>query len=218
MRAVELAGRMYLFGTDADGAPVVAVTAAESEPDWSVSAVSGLPAGADLGTVQLFRDVFYAVADGDIYSSVDGIVWSFASAGAGAAAIVGASDADGKLWIAGEQGIYFSENGSEFTFSESLPVDFPLYGISLASYPLNHNKNIIRYMLVGYANEDKSGEPEVWSRLSTEDESCLSPFINLKEVKNGLDYFFCHPLNCIFNDPMTTGIGIANWVIRSINK
>ena len=168
VRAVELAGRMYLFGTDADGAPVVAVTAAENEPDWSVSAVSGLPAGADLGTVQLFRDVFYAVADGDVYSSVDGIVWSFASVGAGAAAIIGASDADGKLWIAGEQGIYFSENGSEFTFSESLPVDFPLYGISLASYPLNHNKNIIRYMLVGYANEDKSGEPEVWSRLSTE--------------------------------------------------
>lgn len=169
VRAVEVDGVMYLFGNDAAGASVVASTAVGAEPAWEVTSVAGLPTTVDFATVQLFGGKLYAVADGNVYSSENGSEWAVVASGTGAVAIVGASDEDGKLWIAGEQGVSFSEDGVNFTLSEVLPENFPLYGVSLAAYQLNHHSGITRYMLVGYTTEEKNGEPAVWSKLSTED-------------------------------------------------
>ena len=130
--------------------------------------VDGLPADADLATIQLFRGALYAVAGGDVYTSLNGADWTIAATATGAVAIVGASDEDERIWIAGDNGILSSEDGVTFVVNETLPEGFPLYGVSLSSYPMAHNKGIIRYMLVGYTTADKAGEPVVWSRLSTE--------------------------------------------------
>lgn len=173
VRAVEADGVMHLFGRDGNGATVVATTDIKDIPSWKVQSLSGLPADAELATVQVFRGAFYAVASGDVYMSTDGAVWAVVSSGIGADAIVGASDEDGKLWVAGSQGVMYSEDGVSFAVSEALPDGFPLYGVSLASYPLNHNKGIIRYMLVGYTDEGKTGAPVVWSKLSTENNWAL---------------------------------------------
>ena len=168
VRVVEANGAMFLFGKDSNGAVAVASTALEGVPAWETALVSGLPADADISTIQLFNGALYAVAGGNVYTSADGAVWTLSASDTGAVAIVGASEEDGKLWIAGSQGVLWSEDAATFTVNEALPEGFPLYGVSLASYPLNHNKKIVRYMLVGYTAEDKSGEPAVWSKLSTE--------------------------------------------------
>lgn len=168
VRVVEANGAMFLFGKDSNGAVAVASTALEGVPAWETALVSGLPADADISTIQLFNGALYAVAGGNVYTSADGAVWTLSASDTGAVAIVGASEDDGKLWIAGSQGVLWSEDAATFTVNEALPEGFPLYGVSLASYPLNHNKKIVRYMLVGYTAEDKSGEPAVWSKLSTE--------------------------------------------------
>ena len=168
VRAVEDDGVMYLFGKDTSGVASVATTEIDGIPSWKTLSLVGLPAETDLLTVQLFRGAFYAVAGGDVYMSTDGVEWAVVSSGIGAVAIVGVSDEDGKIWIAGDNGILSSEDGVTFVVNETLPEGFPLYGVSLSSYPMAHNKGIIRYMLVGYATADKAGEPVVWSRLSTE--------------------------------------------------
>ena len=168
VRAVEADGVMHLFGRDGNGATVVATTDIKDIPSWKVQALSGLPADADLATIQLFRGALYAVAGGDVYTSLNGADWTIAATATGAVAIVGASDEDERIWIAGDKGILSSEDGVTFVVNETLPEGFPLYGVSLSSYPMAHNKGIIRYMLVGYTTADKAGEPVVWSRLSTE--------------------------------------------------
>lgn len=168
VRALERDGVMYLFGNKADGSVAVAATDAADVPSWSVRDVDGLPAAA-LATVQLFGGNFYAVADGNVYSSADAVQWSTVATGTGAVAIVGVSDEESRLWIAGEQGLLCSIDGVSFSSAGELPAGFPLYGVSIASYPLSHNRNIIRYMLVGYTTAAKDGEVAVWSRLSTED-------------------------------------------------
>ena len=168
--AVEYNAAMKLFGTLADGSFAVASTSLDGEPSWETVALRGLPAVADLSNVQQFAGALYVAAEGDLYSSADAVNWTVASQGVGAEAIVAASDADGKIWIAGQQGVKYSTNGVDFQYSEDLPARFPLYGLSLASYPLAHNGNITRYMLVGYATPEKDGDVYVWSRLSTENE------------------------------------------------
>lgn len=206
-RALEADGVMYLFGKDGNGAATVASTPVDGAPAWEIKAVSGLPADTDFSTVGLFRGALYAVAGGDVYTSADGTVWAMAAAGTGAVAIVGASDEDGKLWVAGARGVLWSEDGVTFTLCEALPEDFPLYGISSVAYPLNHNRNIIRYMLVGYTTEDRSGVPAVWSKLSTEDK-----WTNYKNEENKYECPALEGLSVVRYDDYLYAVGGAGVV------
>lgn len=207
VRAVELGGKMCLYGKDGNGAATVASTVLEGVPAWEVSQVSGLPADTDLSTIQLFNGALYAVAGGNVYTSADGAVWTLSASDAGAVAIVGASEEDGKLWIAGSQGVHWSEDAATFTVNEALPEGFPLYGVSLASYPLNHNKKIVRYMLVGYTAEDKSGEPAVWSKLSTE-----AKWTNYKNEENKYECPALEGLSVVRYDNYLYAVGGAGTV------
>lgn len=207
VRAVELGGKMCLYGKDGNGAATVASTALEGVPAWEVSQVSGLPADTDLSTIQLFNGALYAVAGGNVYTSADGAVWTLSASDTGAVAIVGASEEDGKLWIAGSQGVLWSEDAATFTVNEALPEGFPLYGVSLASYPLNHNKKIVRYMLVGYTAEDKSGEPAVWSKLSTE-----AKWTNYKNEENKYECPALEGLSVVRYDNYLYAVGGAGTV------
>lgn len=167
VRALESDGKMYLFGKNAAGDAVVAVSAVD-DVAWDVTAASTLPVEA-MATINIFKGKFYAVANGDVYSSSDSRQWDVVKAGTGAVAIVGASDDDGKLWISGEQGVLCSVDGVSFDAVGALPEGFPLYGVSVMSYPLCHNKGIIRYMLVGYTTSTMDGGVSVWSKLSNEE-------------------------------------------------
>ena len=207
VRVVEANGAMFLFGKDSNGAATVASTALEGVPAWEVSQVSGLPADTDLSTIQLFNGALYAVAGGNVYTSADGAVWTLSASDTGAVAIVGASEEDGKLWIAGSQGVLWSEDAATFTVNEALPEGFPLYGVSLASYPLNHNKKIVRYMLVGYTAEDKSGEPAVWSKLSTE-----AKWTNYKNEENKYECPALEGLSVVRYDNYLYAVGGAGTV------
>ena len=163
-RAIEYNGEMCLFG-EKDDVPVLAASPIDGIPSFSVVPLEGLPATADLSTIQLFDGMLYLVAADGIYTSSNAIDWSLCHACNGALAIVGASDDDDKMWVATEGGLLTTADGVEYESAGALPDDFPIHGVSIASYTLKHNKGIVRYMLVGYTAE---GVPAVWSRLSTE--------------------------------------------------
>ncbi|MBO5866414.1 MAG: hypothetical protein J6Q73_10250, partial [Bacteroidaceae bacterium] len=105
---------------------------------------------------------------GDLYVSADAVNWSISCQGKGFVAIVAVSDEANEMWLATATELLCSDDGSSFEVAGVLPESFPFYGLSLASYPLSHNKNIIRNMLVGYDNQTMSGAPVVWSKLSNE--------------------------------------------------
>lgn len=167
-RALEYNGELCLFG-EKNGEPVLALSSLTGVPSWEVIALAGLPSSANLSTIQLFGGALYLVAADGIYTSVNAIDWSLCYACSDAMAIVGASDVDGKMWVATDAELLITTNGVNYENAGVLPEDFPLYGVSIASYTLNHNSTIVRYMLVGYADEAMSDAPVVWSRLSTEE-------------------------------------------------
>ena len=170
-KAIESGGDVYVFGTLADRTPVFTTSSVGSIMPWSAyQEVNGLPKTVDFTTVHLFNGTWYALAAGDLYASENAEDWSPVSQGNDYVAIIGASDDDGYMWLAGNGNIYRTADGETVEATGTLPEDFPLYGISTSSYALSHNKNIIRYMLVGYIDEERSDVPKVWSKLSTEND------------------------------------------------
>lgn len=162
----ELSGEMKMLGKNGSDI-VVASSSVEGEVLWTTSDVVGLPANVDLSSLQRYKDSLYLVADSALYVSADAENWSLVAVVPGVVAIVGASDND-CLMVATENEILSSVDGVNFETMGALPKNFPLYGVSIASYPMSHNSDIIRYLVFGYATSDKSGKAYVWSRLSTE--------------------------------------------------
>lgn len=168
-KAIESGGDVYVFGTLADKTPVFAISPVGSKASWSTyQEVNGFQGTVDFTTVHLFKGRWYALASGDLYASENAVDWSPVSQDDDYVAIIGASDNDGYMWLAGNGNIYRTADGVTVDVTGALPKEFPLYGVSTSSYALSHNKNIIRYMLVGYTDKEHNGTPEVWSRLSTE--------------------------------------------------
>ncbi|MBQ8336280.1 MAG: hypothetical protein IJY44_01965 [Bacteroidaceae bacterium] len=165
LKAIEFNGGMHLFGTT-EGKLIVAVAPVTGDVAWEKYDVTGLPLTANFSAIAEFGGELYAVADGNLYKSSDAMTWSVAASGSDLIAVVGASDS--RMWLAGSDALYTTADGVALEPAGTLPEHFPLYGISTASYPLSHNKDIVRYMLVGYDTPAMDGKPYVWSKLSTE--------------------------------------------------
>ena len=170
-KALESDGDVYIFGTLVDRTPVFAISSAGSKVSWSAyQEVNGLPETVDFTTVHLFNGVWYVLAAGDLYASENAADWLPVSQGNDYVAIIGASDDDGYMWLASDENIYRTPDGVTVEPVCALPNGFPLYNVSTLSYALSHNKNIIRYMLVGYTDKECANAPKVWSKLSTEND------------------------------------------------
>ena len=173
LRALDIDNRMCLFGKDKEnGQLMLATTELQDAPSWTQTEIAGLPGTADLATVQSFGGALYVVAADGIYTSANGAEWSLSYGATGIVAIVGVSDDDGNdgmMWVATADNLLSTTDGANYESAGALPYGFPLYGVSVASYKLNHNSGIVRYVAVGYDNEDMEGKATVWSRLSTED-------------------------------------------------
>lgn len=170
-KAIKSGEVVYVFGTLADGTPKFTTCSVGSIMSWSgFQEVNGLPKTVDFTTVHLFNGVWYVLAAGDLYASENAADWSPVSQGNDYVAIIGASDDNGYMWLASDENIYRTPDGVTVEATGTLPEDFPLYGISTLSYALSHNKNIIRYMLVGYTDKECANAPKVWSKLSTEND------------------------------------------------
>lgn len=167
MRVIEKSGCVHLFGKNDEGSLFLSTMAPDGLGEWSSPvAITTLPATAKLQSVQLFNDNFYAVADGALYSSADGVLWNKTASENSFEALFAASDIH--LWAVADGSLACSTDGVNFEHTEPLPSDFPLYNTSVAIYPLQTNPHILRYTLVGYSDEQCATSPAVWSILSTE--------------------------------------------------
>ena len=167
-RVVEFNGGMCVFG-NVGGQMSVALSPLAGVPEWNVQSLVGLPSAANLSTVHSFNGVLFVVAGDGLYKSADAITWELAYAAEGLLAIVVASADSGEMLVATADKLLSTIDGVSFTAAGDVPAGFPLYGVSIASYPLNHNSNFVRYMLVGYTAATMDGAPVVWSKLSTEE-------------------------------------------------
>ena len=167
-KLIEFGDEMFLFGRSSEEPTALSISL-DGKCAWASVGMTGLPSNVDFSTVTLFGDALYALAGGDLYTSGDALAWNCVLQGYNLVAIIGASDDESSLLLANETDFYSSADGKSVEIAGELPSGFPLYGLSKASYLLSHNKKIVRYMLVGYSTSAKEGNPQVWSKLSSED-------------------------------------------------
>lgn len=167
-KAVEYNGDVLVFGKTEENVPVFQSMDLNEKASWSALEYPALPETVDFSTLHLWNGRFYVLAGGDLYSSDDAKAWQPVIQDNNLLALIGASDANGFLWVANADSIRRSADGVSFEPVSLLPDGFPLYELSTSSYALSHNENIVRYMVVGYTDEDLKTAPKVWSMLSNE--------------------------------------------------
>ena len=169
VKMFEKGGEIYLFCTDAAGAPLVGVTSSAGTPEWNFTAISA-PESFDLASLQLFGEKFYMLASGDVYVSNDAVVWSVASEGNGFVSLFAISGNGEKMWASTAGELYSTADEVAFESVSTIPTGFPIYGCSYTNSSLSTNASINRTMLVGYADAEKQGAVKVWSMLSNSGE------------------------------------------------
>ena len=163
-------GKLYLFGTDAEGKALSSSIELDAPVAWSVAApLSSGNETLQLESIKLFKDKFYAVtSSGMLMISEGGVEWQSVANDNRFVNLFAATGSE--LWAVTADSILCSNDGVAFAATEQLPDGFPLYNVSDNTYPLATNKYITRSLLVGYPAEEENARPMVWSKLSTEDE------------------------------------------------
>ncbi len=107
---------------------------------WNRQSTQGLPADADIHSIMLYRDKLYAAADGDAYTSSDGLNWEksallsgqvvtfLAPFREGLSGIITNAEGERIFSVTDAEGEYWLEDNGKV-----VPTDFPLTQISYAA-------------------------------------------------------------------------------------
>lgn len=169
--AIELDGRILVFGMNGAEEPCVTATDISGTGKWSdLQICSGLDNEVDFRTMTRHGELLAVLDGGSLFTSPDGIVWTDAQADTRLSSLIRfRQDSDGgTAWALTSDGwIASSEDLSTWTAIQEAGSMFPTSDISAECYPLGSNTGILRYVLTGSCTN--AGYAPVWTRLSTED-------------------------------------------------
>ena len=158
---------VYVLGTDAEGRGYTTTSALGDGAQWSTPTEwTGIPAGADVASVQLVGDQFYMVADGALYSSADALAW-VAVGNALPVSTLLAVEGDTMAWAMVEGTIASSTDMNAWQLGQQ-PKRAIKAGVAAFSEPLRTNANISRTLFVATPEAEADTCAQVWSKLSTD--------------------------------------------------
>ena len=161
--------KLFLFSCDTDGAVSLFTILVSDFVSTESKSVAGLPLYPEMNSLVQYAGKFYIVADGKIYSSIDGATWENVPCAADVKTLFAASDKDNVIWaVANDSLAYAKDVAAGFTTVQPLADNFPLYDLSSVICPLRTNLNINRYLLFGRAIKGAQVQPQVWGKLTNE--------------------------------------------------
>lgn len=164
---------IYLFGEDAAGVISLSARSIEKGATWAEPiALHGIDSDLWDSNVIIYNEQFYQLQNGQLYSSVDGVVWSESQADVKLSALVSTSNSEyseGVCWAVNVQGdIVKSADMVNWEVYQTGLSSFPEHKLTACTYPLKSNPQILRTVLVGI-EEKNLMKTSVWTRLSTDD-------------------------------------------------
>lgn len=173
-----------LMGIDSDGSPCT-VWMDRSGKTTEMTRCTGLSQNADLKSVSTHNGEFIIADNNRICISSDCINWSTVGQENGIGTLIPflQTGDGGTAWAITTDGWMASSTDlCSWTKVQKVPEDFPDREITAFCYPLENNRNIIRYLLIG--NKTDADEALIWTKLSTE-----SIWVKVEAAKN-------HSLKC----------------------
>lgn len=173
---------IYVYGITENDEVYVTYTAIDDGAHWTEPvALSGVDGEVDCHSVMSFDGIFYLLAEGNLYSSVDGVVWTEVSTSLTLKSLCAVAQGDSSMvWGVNENNTFVSSVDMVNWTSNGQIVDNILEGrISSLSYALKTNPNIYRTLFVGVPHESSDTCAQVWTKLSTEDNwQLMTPAVN----------------------------------------
>lgn len=156
---------LYCFGIDTTGIPSVSFRAIDGGAWNGLNPMTGIPAAGWQPRVTVCGGRFLTVSGGTLYGSSDGLTWN--TVRTGIRSLVVAGNDSGELWAVSQEGdIILTTDMSSWTSVQQKPDGFPDSVSTVFSYPLETNKNITRYVLVGLSQDEPMAR--IWTKLSTD--------------------------------------------------
>jgi len=169
-KAVYFNDHIYVFGQQ-DGQIVVTHTEQTDGNVWSTPVHVETPTEADYTSVMVWGSQLCILADNEMYTSQDGLVWEKTGTTTNIRQLVANIYADNVQKLIGiDTDNHYIEtyDGIIWEQYEEMPAEFPTNNLSYASYALDTNKDINRVVVIGDNSVASDTIAVAWSQLDPE--------------------------------------------------
>lgn len=179
MKAVAMAGTLYVFGTDGAATTVYSTATADGN-SWTANTSQTFDADAYAGAVTDSTHLFI-YSGSQVWRSADGSSWQAMGTASGIVRLLGASK--NNLYALGtDNGIKVSADGGSTWADDDIEdgsnlAMMPGRDISCVTLPLKTNAGINRVTLVGNRTDNADGTAVVWAKLENTDGTTIDPWI-----------------------------------------
>ncbi|MGL4851836.1 MAG: DUF6242 domain-containing protein [Phocaeicola sp.] len=169
-KAVTFNNRIFVFAANEPQVTVTS-TAVTDGSSWTPLTELDITESVDYESVMVWGDKLYLLANGQLYSSVDALVWSkeeSAPVMRMLVANVSSSTTQKMIGISLENHFVEGDISSNWEKKEVVSDRFPKHNVSYATSPLNTNSSIDRMVVLGVNGIESDTISSVWSRLTTD--------------------------------------------------
>jgi hypothetical protein len=167
-KAVYANKNIYVFAQEESQ---VVMTCTPDGKDWSAPTQIDIPVKADYSSVMVWGDLFYILAENDLYTSSNGLNWEKAESTQKISHLIANIHTGNNHKIVGidSENYYIeSEDGMTWSRHEAMPSNFPTSQYSFVSYPLDTNDKLSKIILIGNNDIETDTTTVVWTQLNTE--------------------------------------------------
>ena len=167
-KAIYANKNIYVF---AEEETQVVMTSTPDGKDWSAPVHIDIPVKADYSSVMVWGDLFYILAENDLYTSSNGLNWQKVESTQKISRLLANIHTDYNHKIVGidSENYYIeSEDGMTWNRHEAMPSEFPTSQYSFVSYALDTNDKLSKIILIGDNGIETDTTTVVWTQLNTE--------------------------------------------------
>lgn len=194
MKALSFSDKLYLFGHISSAPVRFTHQIGEKDNQWTMESLEGA-SGIDISSIQLFDNVYYALAGGKLIRSVNGLSWVEIATDFQPEKLIGSGSKE--IYAIQNGCIYVSQNGQNWSVdgTDHSTDKLPLTDIASTSSLLPANPSIENVFLIGMRNN----EGVVWKKE-----------IDLTGLESNLWSFYPTPNNDITLQPNLHDMVLVN--------
>ena len=169
-KAVYMNNNIYVFG-EAEAQVVMTMASTNDGKTWSEPAQIDIPAKADYTSAMAWGGQLYILADGELYTSTNGLNWVKAETLQRFSKLLANiyTESNQKLVGVDDNNYYIESNdGLTWNCHEAMPTGFPTSHISSVSYALDTNSKLEKIIVLGSNPIATDTTTIAWTQLNYE--------------------------------------------------